>query len=310
MTPNETPSAEHYDDEDGTNVCLLCENPDFSLHYEINRFGFPLRFFRCQCRLIKQAPMPNETFFEWFFNSDLFLSAKQSNSEEIWGFYDYLKDEPCRLATSRFRYWRLRRHFGSKTSRIMKIGPSTGTMLHVAKQKGHDANGCDVSSTFVAYAREHYDVTIDQGRFEQMGYETESFDSVLLFNVIENVNNLSDLLDDIHRTLRDGGRFILNHVRMEGNLIERFQGKNYFLYRPPVCYIFESPVLHRLLEKHGFRIEQTYRDLRFMNLEKVFTLLRWRWPLRIARALHIHLVPFPVYAYPSRILVARKIPAK
>lgn len=301
------PPAEYYDQADSTNVCLLCDEPSYRLHHEITHFGFPFRFSRCRCGLIKQTPMPNEAFFEWFFNSELFISAKQSESDEIWGFYDYLKDETCRLMTSKYRYWRLRRVFESNARlQLMKIGPSTGSMLHVAQQHGHEAIGCDVSSRFVEYAREHYGVRIDHGRFERLAYGDERFDVILLFNVIENVPNLDEFLISVHRRLKPGGRFILNHVDMAGNLVERLQGEKYFLYRPPVCYIFGMPVLKRLLSQYGFELEESYRDIRFMHLEKIFTLLRWRWPLRLVRALRLHLVPFPVYAYPSRVLVARR----
>lgn len=180
-------------------------------------------------------------------------------------------------------------------------------MLYVAQRHGHDVRGCDVSGEFIDYAQEEYGVTIDQGRFERVDYEDEAFDVIFLFNVIENVNNLTELLDSVYRRLKPGGFFILNHVDMKNNAVEWLQKDKYFLYRPPVCYMFEGPVLHRLLNKVGFDVEDSFRDIRFMHLEKIFTLLRWRSPLRVASMLRIHRVPFPVYAYPSRILTARKL---
>jgi SAM-dependent methyltransferase len=302
-----TPPSSYYDQADGVNRCILCGDPRYTLHREITHFGFPFRFSRCRCGMIKQTPMPNERFFEWFFNSDLFLSARESDSENIWGFYDYLRDEDCRLATSRSRYRRLRRVFDSERPlRIMKIGPSTGSMLYVARTHGHDAIGCDVSSTFVSYAEEQYGVRIDHGRFERLPYEPGSFDVILLFNVVENVPNLSEFLASIANRLRPGGRFVLNHVDMGHNLIERFQKEKYFMYRPPICYMFETPVLHRLLTQHGFEVELELRDLRYMHLEKILTLLGWRRVLKVARALRIDRIKFPIPAYPSRITVARK----
>lgn len=302
-----TPPESFYDQADGENCCILCEDPRYTLHRRISHFGFPFRFSRCRCGMIKQTPMPNEQFFEWFFNSELFLSAKQSGSENIWGFYDYLRDEDCRLATSKHRYRRLRRVFSSdRPLRIMKIGPSTGSMLHVAQNHGHEVVGCDVSSKFVTYARDHYGVRIDHGRFEHLPYEPESFDVILLFNVVENVPNLSEFLASIAQRLRPGGHFVLNHVDMRHNLIERVQKERYFMYRPPICYMFETGVLHRLLEKHGFEVEDRLRDIRYMHLEKIFTLLGWTSALGLARALKVDRIRFPIPAYPSVIQVARR----
>jgi hypothetical protein len=155
----EKPPSSLYDLSDDVNRCVLCESPAYELHREVTHYGFPFRFSRCHCGLIKQTPMPNEAFFEWFFNSDLFLSAKRARADQVWGFYDYLKDEPCRLAT---------------------------------------------------------------------------------------------------------------------------------------------------LAKYGFAAEASYRDVRIMHLEKILTLLAWNRLLAMIRALGVHLVRFPIYAYPSRIVVARK----
>ena len=301
------PPPEFYDQADSDNVCFLCNDPRYRLLYEVKHYGFPFEFKKCQCGLIKQTPMPNERFFEWFFNSEIFFSSRQTGKAEIWGFYDYFKDEACRLATSKLRYRRLRKHLDpGRPLKILKIGPATGTFLHVANQHGHHAIGCDVSERFANYARENYAVQIDHGRFERMGYADHQFDAVILFNVIENVPNQVEFLAAVHRTLKPGGLFILNFVNEERNLVAALQREHYFLYRPPICYTFSLPVMQRVLAKFGLETAACYRDVRYLHLEKVSTLLGWRWLLVLAKALRIHQIPFPIYAYPSRILVTRR----
>lgn len=299
---------EFYDHDDGDQVCFVCKNPRFELLYRVTHYGFPFEFKKCHCGLIKQTPMPNEDFFEWFFNSDLFFSAKASKKREIWGFYDYFKDEPSRLATSERRYRVLSRYFESDGPLdVMKIGPSTGTFLHVAKGHGHNALGCDVSSQFVAHARDNYDVQIDHGRFEKLNYEAESFDRVLLFNVLENVPNQAEFLEAVHASIRPGGRFILNFVDEHRNMLSALQKERYFLYRPPICYVYTQQVLTRVLSDFGFEVETVTRDVRYMHLEKILTLLGWHSVSKLANKLGIAHRPFPIYAYPSRIVVARKV---
>lgn len=301
------PPYDFYDQEDSDNVCFLCGNPKYKLRYELGHFGFPFRFQQCQCGLVKQTPMPNEKFFEWFFNSDIFFSSKESKSEKIWGFYDYFKDESCRLATSRYRYKKLRNIFEvGHPLEIMKIGPSTGTFLHVAKQHGHNAIGCDVSTQFAEYAKEKYSVQIDNGRFEHMDYADEQFDVIMLFNVVENVPNQAEFFDAVRRKLKVGGYFILNHVDMQNNVIEKVQKEKYFLYRPPICYIYKMDVLEKILNKFEFKVVSHYRDIRYMHMEKIFTLLGWKLPLSFFNSLHVQQTPFPIYAYPSKITVAQR----
>ena len=301
------PPPEYYDQQDSDNVCFLCDDPDYERVYRVEHFGFPFEFQRCQCGMVKQTPMPNEAFFEWFFNSDLFISARKHTEGKIWGFYDYFRDEESRLKTSKYRYWRLKRYFRSEQPlEILKIGPSTGTFLHVAQLQGHHALGVDISSEFVKYAYDQYQVDIRQGRFERLDFPPESFDVILLFNVIENIPNLAEFLAAVRRALKPGGLFIFNHVEMKGNLLAWLQKDRYFLYRPPICYIFDRNTIRTTLDKFGFTIEKSIRDLRYMTIEKIVTLLGWRWPLRLAETLGIARISFPIYAYPSRISVARK----
>jgi SAM-dependent methyltransferase len=300
------PPPDYYDAHDAENRCLLCGDPDYTLLHDVRTYAFPFRFQRCSCGLIKQTPMPNERFFEWFFNSDVFFSAKATKAGRIWGFYDYFADEDCRLETSRRRFARLRPHMPAGKLRILKIGPSTGTFLHVAAQEGHEVLGVDVSSRFVEFARTTYGVRIDHGRFERMGYPDASFDCIVLFNVVENIPNLDEFLREVHRVLRPGGVFLLNHVDMDGNLLARLQGPRYFLWRPPICYAFGGAAARRLLASHGFEPGVEIRDRRILHLEKVATLLHWRWLLVAAKFLRIHRVKFEAWAYPSRIVVARR----
>lgn len=301
------PKPEFYDENDSDNICFLCGEPKYTTTHEVTHYGFPFKFQRCRCGLEKQTPMPNEKFFEWFFNSDLFYSAKESKSKKIWGFYDYFKDEPCRMATSRHRYKKLRDIFEvSRPLNIMKIGPSTGTMLSVAKEYGHNVLGCDVSSGFVQYAKEHYGVQIDHGRFERMPYEDEQFDVVMLFNVVENIPNQDEFFRAVYKKLKKNGYFIVNHVEMKGNLIAALQKEKYFIYRPPICYVYEGRVLQTILEKYGFKQVRRLRDIRYLHMEKILTLLDWPLPLRILKFLHLERVMFPIYAYPSQITVSQK----
>lgn len=299
---------EYYDHHDGTNRCPVCHDPDFQPLYKIEHFGFPFEFYRCRCGLIKQAPLPNEQFFEWFFNSEQFFSAKQTELDEIWGFYDYFRDESSRLKTSRRRYRKLSRLLDWQDPvSIMKIGPSTGTFLHVAAQDGHEVRGCDVSDRFVRFAAETYGVRIDHGRFERMSNDPGSFDAVLLFNVIENVPNLEEFLTAIRRALKPGGHLILNHVEMRGNLIAALQRDKYFLFRPPTCYGFENEALVQLLDRFGFHKRHRLRDVRYLHLEKISTLLRWRWLHTLARLTGTLRLEFAIWAYPSRIGVFERI---
>ena len=297
----------YYDQDDNTEICFLCGEPKYEKVYTIEHYGFPFTFYRCQCGLIKQSPMPNADFFEWFFNQEVFFSSKETDTEHIWGYYDYFSDEPNRMATSKWRYKKMRHIFETKKpQKIMKIGPATGTFLSVAQEHGHQVLGCDVSSQFREYAQSNYHVDIDHGRFEEQPYEDGQFDILLLLNVIENVPNQDEFLKAIARTLKPGGYFVFNYVEMKNNLIEKLQKNKYFIYRPPVCYAYPQETIQQIMDKYGFTITEKFNDRRVVNVEKVLSLLGWYKILAVARKLKISRISFPIYAYPSKIIIARR----
>jgi hypothetical protein len=84
------------------------------------------------------------------------------------------------------------------------------------------------------------------------------------------------------------------------------QGSKYFLYRPPVCYAYTGRVLQSILQQFGFEVVHVLRDIRVMNVEKIVTLLGWPTAHRLARMCRLHRLSLPIYAYPSKIVVARR----
>jgi SAM-dependent methyltransferase len=312
MTLTETsrrtlPSPDFYDPEDGVGRCFVCGDPRYTRKYATERFGFPIEFHECGCSTIKQVPMPNQKFFDWFFNSDTFFAVGQVAKDEIWGYSDYFAEERARELTSRLRMRRLSRYFPvGEPLEVMKIGPSTGTFLMECKNRGHRVRGCDVSATFAAKAKELHGLDIDVGRFEEKDYADGQFDRIMLLNVIENVPNQEEFLGAIHRTLKPGGCFIFNYVEMRGNLVAALQKSNYFLVRPPVTYMFTRNGIERMLADRGFRIEATQRDIRVVNAEKVTGLFRMKLLARLMRATRLNRLLLPLWAYPSYIVVARK----
>jgi hypothetical protein len=93
---------------------------------------------------------------------------------------------------------------------------------------------------------------------------------------------------------------------MRGNVVAAMQGERYFIFRPPICYAFEWRAIDAMMSKFGFEIVSTQRDIRYVHLKKVFTLLGWKWAFKAAKSLGLDSAIFPIYAYPSRIVVARK----
>ena len=260
--------------------------------------------------MVKRTPMPNLKFFEWFFNSDVFFNARRTGKKQIWGFYDYFSDEPCRMATSRHRYRRLSRHFkpGARL-RMLKIGPSTGTFLKVAANTRHDAIRCDVSSRFAGYAEDQYGIRIDRP-IREAGLRRCGVRRRAPLQRGRERPQPARVPRGSEPRSPDRGLFILPFpcVDMKGNLLARLQKERCTSCSGrPSANVFDRDVMTRLLRQYGFESPSSGSVTCGTCMEKISTLLGWRWLHWITRTIRIHRIVFPVYAYPSRLVVARKI---
>ena len=301
------PPSDFYDQDDSDGTCYLCGKPNYRLLYEVRHYGFPFRFQKCQCGIVKQTPMPNARFFDWFFNSQLFYSAKSTGMDHVWGFFDVFNDEDARLATGRLRVRNLRRILTSARPRAcLEIGCSTGSFVHILREHGHDARGCDLSADFAEAANRLYGVHVDVGRFEEMEFPDASLDIVFFFNVMENLPNPAEFLTAVRKALKSDGHVVFNFVNLHRNWLAAWQKDRYFLWRPPVCYAYDKTVMTHLLEKVGLEVIEMRRDVRSLHLEKIFPLLGWRRAHAVARWLGVDRISFPIHAYPSLLVVAKK----
>ena len=65
--------------------------------------------------------------------------------------------------------------------------------------------------------------------------------------------------------------------------------------------------MEQIMDKFGFRIVDSYRDIRVMNMEKILSLLGWNSLLKTAQILKVNRLAIRLYAYPSKIIVAQKV---
>ena len=299
--------SSYYDVLDAKNTCMFCQKAKFRTKYRNSRFGFPIKFAQCECGILKQVPMPNKKFFSWFFNAPVFFKAPTLIPNGIWGFFNVFEDNESRLRTGEHRYRLLKRKADlSKSISVMEIGPSTGDFLDVMRSKGHKPNGCDVSLKFIEAAKNQYDLSIDHGCFEDLSYPSESFDLVAFFNVIENVPNPVEFMTEVKRVVSEDGVIVFNFVNMKNNWINKLQGDRYFMWRPPICYAYNKGLIDRLLNNVGFDDVRFFFDIRFMTLEKIFTLLGWMTAYKIVKFFKLEKINIKLYAYPSYLVIARK----
>lgn len=93
--------------------------------------------------------------------------------------------------------------------RLLEIGCGTGIFIRSVKYYRPDleAYGCDISRTAIAAAKktEEYDIHYEVADASSLPYKDESFDIVVMVDVLEHLEDIKEVLRETRRVLKEGG---------------------------------------------------------------------------------------------------------
>lgn len=97
---------------------------------------------------------------------------------------------------------------GRPLRRMLEVGSGPGFYVHGAAALGLDAHGIDLDPGAVEFGRS-LGLQLSQAAIEDTGYPAESFDLILLAQIIEHVPDPHDFLSRVFRLLAPGGLVIV-----------------------------------------------------------------------------------------------------
>jgi SAM-dependent methyltransferase len=172
----------------------------------------------------------------------------------------------------------IRKHFPSdRSASIIDLGCGAGALIHFARTAGYlNIVGVDYSAEQVEEASRIGIPGIQQGDLMETlrAMADASQDLVLTLDVIEhlNRNELMSLVDEVHRVVRPGGRWIIHTVNGEGPF---FGGIRYGDMTHEMAYTRRS--LRQLMLASGFRDVQCFEDVPIIHsLKSALRHLLWR----------------------------------
>ncbi|HEY8516457.1 MAG TPA: class I SAM-dependent methyltransferase [Candidatus Binatia bacterium] len=172
-----------------------------------------------------------------------------------------------------------------KRGRLLDVGCATGVLLDVARARGWQVEGVDVSEFAVAHCRER-GLTVHHGLLENVRLPAEHFDVVVMDDTIEHLPDPRRTLLELHRVIAPGGLLTINTCD-EGGLLRRVMGRHWFHYKPlEHLFYFDRRNLARLLEDTGFTVLSTELSGKIVTLRYLCQRLRTYSPLgaRVALA--------------------------
>jgi ubiquinone/menaquinone biosynthesis C-methylase UbiE len=118
-------------------------------------------------------------------------------------------------------------------ARVLDVGCGSGAFTDLLQQRGHQTSGLDISPKLIALAKRKFpEIMFYEGDAENMPFNNEEFDGVLLSGLIHHFQDPRRLAAEVHRVLKLGGRF----VAFDPNRLNPFM----WLYRDPASPFYSQ----------------------------------------------------------------------
>lgn len=138
-----------------------------------------------------------------------------------------------------------------KTNKILDIGAGYGFFLEIAKERGWEVFGTEITQNAVEICRSK-GIQMFEGPLHQINFDNLQFDVVVSIEVLEHINTPKEFVGKINDLLRPGGLFYLSTPNFDAAL-RYYLGNKYDVIEYPnhLCY-YTKKTLALLMENHGF----------------------------------------------------------
>ena len=249
--------------------CNLCGGTDAYRMFRKN----DVDFLRCQsCGLEFVHPMPDMEAMRALYSSERYYSTDNISQ---YGYDDYVRNKHLTVNLFNRRLDDILLYTGDRRGRLLDVGCATGVLLELARLRGWQVSGVDVSQYATGIARDYYNLDVVTGELAEAAYPDGYFDVVVMDDVIEHVSDPSGLVGEARRVLREEGLLTINTPNRAG-WWHLLMGRRWFHYKQTEhTYFFSPSVITRLLEMHGFRVLDAHPSSKIIDLSYAFGRLRY-----------------------------------
>jgi len=265
-------------------ICELCNSQAIRLLYQFDSKRIidskDNRIMRCQnCGLVFIYPVPPEKDIEKIYSTPKYhnlpyfdnCKAGYKDKGQILLYKKVLDEIESRI----------------EKTKILDIGCGTGAFLDIAKKRGWESFGVDISKRACDYAKEDFNINVFNGELYEANFPDKYFNVITLWDALEHIPHTSRFLKEVHRILKDDGLLFLETINVDtlinriGDIIYKasFRKIEYpirMLYGPHHIYYFTPFTLKRFLEKFKFNILEMHQDEYKINKIGV------SWPIQMA----------------------------
>ena len=249
--------------------CNLCGGSDAYRMFRKNGVDF----LRCRgCGLEFVHPLPDMASMRALYSSERYYSTDNISQ---YGYDDYVRNKHLTVNLFNRRLDDILLYTDGQRGRLLDVGCATGVLLELARLRGWEVHGVDVSEYATGIARDYYNLDVVTGDLAEAAYLDGYFDVVVMDDVIEHVADPAALVVEAHRVLKPGGLLTINTPNRAG-IWHRLMGKRWFHYKQTEhTYFFSPRVITRLLEERGFQVLDAHPSSKIIDLSYAFGRLRY-----------------------------------
>lgn len=224
-----------------TEPCIVCG--ETSAHPRLEVVGLGYRVIDCSgCGAGRLDPPPSPAEIEQFYPATYYGRGGSK--------FSYIIEWLVRLVGARHARFLMRQ--STSGARVLDVGCGRGVALRALARMGMETHGFERSHDAVRGIDSRVQVRIADD-LPAAGYADDFFDTVIIWHVLEHVRNPREVLLEVFRILKPGGRIIVA-VPNYSSFQSRWAGSAWFHLDLP-RHLFHFPVagLQRLLEQCGFQ---------------------------------------------------------
>ena len=227
-------------------------------------------------------------------NEDLIIEAYSSGSDER-----FVSQVLAREHTFE-KYLNYIEKFTSVKGRILDVGTAGGSFLGMAKKHGWEVAGCEPNRWLAEWGSRHYGISIYPGTIFDMNLESNAFDVVTLWDVLEHTHDPKSVLLECNRVLKPGGWLVVNYPDIE-SLVARIMGRHWVFLLSVHLYYFSFKTINKMLNSTGFRVMKHHKHWQTLELGYIFLRMKpyipWASQIgtRIVNSMYIQHIPIPYW---------------